>query len=146
MKKIIPTFIFIMLASISAGNVWAQDKKDIIVMPEYPGGETALYKFILKELMYPAEAMNANETGEVLIGFSVGMDGYVSGVRVLKSVSPSLDAEAVRVVSMMKYWKPGTRNGKPVRAEMSIPINFKTIKEHGKYIDDDDNGARNYKF
>lgn len=110
-------------------------------MPEYPGGQAALHKFLLSELTYPEEARLNDEIGEVLIGFSVGMDGSVSGVRVLRSVSPSLDAEAVRVVKLMKYWSPGTRNGMPVRAEMSIPINFKAVKRSGKYINDDREGS-----
>ena len=106
-------------------------------MPEYPGGQAALRKFLMSELRYPAEARAANEVGEVLVGFTVGMDGSISGVRVLKPVSPALNAEAVRVVQMMKYWRPGTRNGKPVRAEMTIPINFKTVIDNNKYLNDD---------
>lgn len=112
-------------------------EKDKIVMPEYPGGQAALRKFLMSELKYPAEARAANEVGEVLVGFTVGMDGSISGVRVLKPVSPALNAEAVRVVQMMKYWRPGTRNGKPVRAEMTIPINFKTVIDNNKYLNDD---------
>ena len=94
-------------------------------------------KFLMSELRYPAEARAANEVGEVRVGFSVGMDGSISGVRVLQPVSPALNAEAVRVVQMMKYWRPGTRNGKPVRAEMTIPINFKTVIDNNKYLNDD---------
>ena len=111
-------------------------------MPEYPGGQAALRKFLISELKYPAEARAANEVGEVLVGFTVGMDGSISGVRVLKPVSPALNAEAVRVVQMMKYWRPGTRNGKPVRAEMTIPINFKTVIDNNKYLNDDDGSSK----
>lgn len=118
-------------------HTYAQNKKDKIVMPEYPGGQAALRNFLLKELTYPEEARLNDEMGEVLIGFSVGMDGYISSVRVLKSVSPLLDAEAVRVVKMMKYWTPGSRNGMPVRAEMSIPINFKTVRGNNRYVGGD---------
>ena len=117
-------------------HTFAQNKKDKIVMPEYPGGHAALRSFLLKELTYPEEARLNDEIGEVLVGFSVGMDGSVSGVRVLKSVSPSLDAEAVRVVKLMKYWTPGSRNGMPVRAEISIPINFKTVKSSNRVVGD----------
>ena len=136
----------ILFAMFCAVNINAQDKKDKIVMPEYPGGEAALKQFLMNELVYPYEAANANEIGEVLVGFLVGKDGSVSAVRVLKSVSSSLDAEAVRVVKMMKYWHPGTRNGVPVPASMSIPINFRIVKEHGKFIDSDDNSARGVRF
>ena len=110
-----------------------------------PGMYEYVHKFLLSELTDPDEARANNEVGEVLVAFSVGMDGYISGVRVLKSVSPSLDAEAVRVVKMMKYWSPGKRNGMPVRAEMSIPINFKTVVEHNKYISGGDEKARQTK-
>ena len=135
MKRIIPFFL-ILLLSAPLCCTFAQEK-DKIVMPEYPGGQAALRKFLMSELKYPAEARAANEVGEVLVGFSVGMDGSISGVRVLKPVSPALNAEAVRVVQMMKYWRPGTRNGKPVRAEMTIPINFKTVIDNNKYLNDD---------
>ena len=135
MKRII-SFFLILLLSAPLCCTFAQEK-DKIVMPEYPGGQAALRKFLMSELRYPAEARAANEVGEVLVGFSVGMDGSISGVRVLKPVSPALNAEAVRVVQMMKYWRPGTRNGKPVRAEMTIPINFKTVIDNNKYLNDD---------
>ena len=104
-------------------------------MPQFPGGEAELHKFIISELQYPIEARVNKESGEVLVAFSVGMDGYISGVRVVRSVSESLDAEAVRVVSKMPSWIPGKKNGRPVRAEMTIPINFKVNYEN-KFIDD----------
>ena len=136
MKKLFSLFILLLLAGAPMNNTFAQNKKDKIVMPEYPGGHAALRSFLLKELTYPEEARLNDEIGEVLVGFSVGMDGSVSGVRVLKSVSPSLDAEAVRVVKLMKYWTPGSRNGMPVRAEISIPINFKTVKSSNRFVGD----------
>ena len=140
MKRII-SFFLILLLSAPLCCTFAQEK-DKIVMPEYPGGHAALRKFLMSELKYPAEARAANEVGEVLVGFTVGMDGSISGVRVLKPVSPALNAEAVRVVQMMKYWRPGTRNGKPVRAEMTIPINFKTVIDNNKYLNDDDGSSK----
>ena len=140
MKRII-SFFLILLLSAPLCCTFAQER-DKIVMPEYPGGQAALRKFLMSELKYPAEARAANEVGEVLVGFSVGMDGSISGVRVLKPVSPALNAEAVRVVQMMKYWRPGTRNGKPVRAEMTIPINFKTVIDNNKYLNDDDGSSK----
>ena len=140
MKRII-SFFLILLLSAPLCCTFAQEK-DKIVMPEYPGGQAALRKFLMSELKYPAEARAANEVGEVIVGFTVGMDGSISGVRVLKPVSPALNAEAVRVVQMMKYWRPGTRNGKPVRAEMTIPINFKTVIDNNKYLNDDDGSSK----
>lgn len=140
MKRII-SFFLILFLSAPLCCTFAQEK-DKIVMPEYPGGQAALRKFLISELKYPAEARAANEVGEVLVGFTVGMDGSISGVRVLKPVSPALNAEAVRVVQMMKYWRPGTRNGKPVRAEMTIPINFKTVIDNNKFLNDDDGSSK----
>ena len=105
MRTFISFCLLLLLAGAPVSEVSAQSKKkDKIVMPEYPGGQAALRKFLLKELKYPTEARNANEVGEVIVGFTVGMDGMISGVRVLKPVSPALNAEAMRVVQMMKYW------------------------------------------
>lgn len=143
MRTFISFCLLLLLAAAPVGEVSAQSKKkDKIVMPEYPGGQAAMRKFLLKELKYPTEARNANEVGEVIVGFTVGMDGSISGVRVLKPVSPALNAEAMRVVQMMKYWRPGTRNGKPVRAEMSIPINFKTVVDNNKYVNEEDSESK----
>lgn len=122
-------FSFILLTILCIGGAIAQKTKDVIVMPEFPGGHKALQEFILSEMVYPYEAQMNREIGEVLIGFTVGMDGGISGVRVLRPVSTSLDKEAVRVVSKMPKWKPGTRNGRAVRAELSIPINFAIVKD-----------------
>ena len=148
MKKIFSFLLVLIFLAVPSSEISAQKRKqkkvqkDEIVMPSYPGGEKALLKFIMEETRYPSEARVKKEMGEVLVAFSIGMDGYISGVRVLRSVSPSLDAEAVRVVKKMKPWFPGKRNGVPVRAEMTIPINFKIIYEHDKYVADDDEMQR----
>ena len=144
MKKILSLIFVLIFLAVPSSELSAQKRKqkktekNEIVMPSYPGGEKALLKFIMEETRYPSEARVKKEVGEVLVAFSIGMDGYISGVRVLRSVSPSLDAEAVRVVKKMKPWFPGKRNGVPVRAERTIPINFKIIYEHDKYVADDD--------
>lgn len=144
MKKIFSFLLVLIFLAVPSSEISAQKRKqkkvqkDEIVMPSYPGGENALLKFIMSETNYPFEARVKNEIGEVLVAFTIGMDGYISGVRVLRSVSPSLDAEAVRVVKKMKPWFPGKKNGVPVRAEMTIPINFKIIHEHDKYVPDEE--------
>ena len=93
-------------------------------MPKYPGD---IYKFINDSLKYPEKERDNNITGTVYITFVVEKDGSVTGVRVLKGVpkGPGLDAESVRVVSMMKKWEPGMQNGKPVRVQYNIPIKFR---------------------
>lgn len=140
MKKIFILFAaFVLFSMLPGSEVFAQKKtKDKIEQPEYPGGLKALHKFIASEVRYPSEARLNNEIGEVLVGFTVGIDGHITGVRVLKSVSESLDKEAMRVISKTGYWYPGKKNGKPVRFEMSIPINFKVLFEHRRTVDSDD--------
>ena len=135
MKHLIHLLLLSMFFVLPVSESFAQKTKDEIVMPEYPGGEAELHKYIISELQYPYDALVNKETGEVIIAFTVGMDGHISGVRVVRSVSESLDAEAVRVVGKMRSWRPGKKNGRPVMAEMTIPINFKVIYEH-KYVND----------
>ena len=72
-----------------------------------------------------------------MVAFSVEPDGSITGVRVIKSVSASLDKEAVRVVGNMPKWQPGKRNGKRTRADLSIPINFRIMFQTDTYIDDE---------
>lgn len=141
MKRLLPILFILSLSMFNVGSVYAQRNKDKIVMPQYPGGEAELHKFIMSELQYPLEARVNKESGEVLVAFSVGMDGYISGVRVVRSVSESLDAEAVRVVSKMRPWIPGKKNGRNVRAEMSIPIKF-SVTYDNKYINDADDSEK----
>ena len=138
MNRITPLLFLLLLAVAPSSDLFAQKGKDKIVMPIYHGGEAELHKYIISELKYPLEARINNESGEVVVAFSVGMNGYISGVRVVRSVSESLDAEAVRVVSKMRPWIPGKKNGRPVRAEMTIPIKFK-VNHKNKFIGDEDN-------
>lgn len=142
MKRFFPLLMLLAFSLLPFCDVYSQKSKDKIVFPQYPGGESELHKFILSELQYPYEARVNKETGEVLVAFSVGMDGYITGVRVVRSVSESLDAEAVRVVKKMGPWIPGKKNGRPVRADMTIPINFKVVYEADKYVAEDDNFNR----
>lgn len=94
------------------------------VMPEYPGGTTALYQFVAKETKYPEEAREQGITGKVLVKFIVGKDGAVDSVSIMRGAHPLLDAEATRVVGSMQPWTPGTQDGKPVRVQYVLPITF----------------------
>jgi TonB family protein len=97
-------------------------------MPQFPGGDLGLLKFVAENTRYPKEAKDHNITGRVITRFLVGKDGKVSDVSVLKGVSPSLDAEAVRVVgSLPAFEKPGIKDGKPVAVWYMVPITF-TLK------------------
>ena len=92
--------------------------------PEFPGGVEALYKFISKNVVYPKKALKDGIEGKVVVEFVIEANGSVTNVKVFKSVNPDLDKEAVRVVSMMPKWKPGSQGGKNVRSRFRIPINF----------------------
>ncbi len=103
------------------------DKSAYIVveyMPQFPGGEKALMGFIRNNLKYPVIAQEKGITGSVVVNFLVSSTGKITMVKVDKSVDPSLDAEAIRVVEKMPDWKPGKQGGKPVEVNYSIPIEF----------------------
>lgn len=93
-------------------------------MPQFPGGELALHRFIASTVKYPLIAMENGIQGKVYITFVVERDGSVSNVRIAKGVDSSLDNEALRVVNMLPKWKPGTQGGKTVRVSYNVPINF----------------------
>jgi len=93
-------------------------------MPEFPGGDLGLMKYIQKNVKYPPIAKQYNITGKVYVSFIVEKSGYVSNVKVVRGVDKNLDAEAVRVVNSLPQYKPGKQRGKPARVMFTIPINF----------------------
>ncbi len=93
-------------------------------MPEFPGGDLALRKFIVESVKYPSIASENGIQGRVYVQFVVGTDGKVSQVKVARGVDPNLDKEAVRVVQSMPKWKPGKQRGKSVKVSYTVPINF----------------------
>ncbi len=96
------------------------------VQPQYRGGEAAMFKYMMENMRYPEESEKARQEGRVVVGFTVTADGGVEDIKIKRSVSPSLDAEAMRVVSGMSgSWQPGSVDGKPVRCTMAIPVSFK---------------------
>ena len=94
-------------------------------MPEFPGGMGEAMKFLAKNIKYPVAAQQAKIEGRVIVQFVVGKDGSISDVHTVRSVSPELDAEAVRVVSMMPKWNPGKQRGKAVSVKYTMPIMFR---------------------
>ena len=94
-------------------------------MPAFSGGMEALMKFLQNNVKYPKESQEKGEQGRVLVEFVVEKDGRVTSPKVVKSVSPQLDAEALRVVKMMPAWEPGKQNGKEVRVKYAIPVVFR---------------------
>lgn len=94
------------------------------IMPTYVGGTEALHDFINKNLKYPAGALQNKQEGRVIVAFCIETDGSLTDVHVIRSLSPELDAEAVRVVKLMPKWNPGSIDGKPSRVRYNIPIKF----------------------
>ena len=94
-------------------------------MPIFPGGDAAMMKYLSENVKYPALAIKAQEQGRVVVSFTVEKDGAISDVKVARSVTPSLDAEAVRVVKAMPKWTPGKQDGQPVRVRYNVPVSFK---------------------
>jgi TonB family protein len=109
----------------SAQESPADDAFDVVEqMPVYPGGAEALLEFLNQNVQYPEEAEKAGIQGRVIATFVVEKDGSVSNAKVVKSVDPLLDAEALRVISAMPKWKPGKQNGKVVRVRYTVPLSF----------------------
>ena len=94
-------------------------------MPSFPGGEAALMQYLSKNIKYPPFAEENNIQGRVICTFVVERDGSVSDIRIARSVDPSLDKEAIRVVSGMPKWIPGRQNGQSVRVKYTLPVTFR---------------------
>ena len=93
-------------------------------MPEFPGGDLGLMKYIQKNVKYPPIAKEYNITGKVYISFVVDKSGSVTNVKVVRGVDKNLDAEAVRVIKSLPKYKPGKQRGKAVKVMFTVPINF----------------------
>ena len=93
--------------------------------PEFPGGINALLEYLKKNIKYPAICRDNNIQGRVIVSFVVNKDGKIVDPEIVKGVNPSLDKEALRVISTMPNWKPGYQRGKPVRVKYSVPVNFR---------------------
>ena len=94
-------------------------------MPQYPGGMPALFQYLAKNVRYPKEAEDKCLQGRVIATFVVEKDGSISNAKVVKSVDPALDAEALRVVNGMPNWNPGMQRGEPVRVKYTVPVTFR---------------------
>lgn len=94
-------------------------------MPEYPGGQAALFEYLQKNVKYPADAEKKKVEGRVLVTFVVNTDGSITDIEVVRKTFPSLDAEAVRVISGMPRWKPGEQKGQKVRVKYTVPLTFR---------------------
>jgi protein TonB len=93
-------------------------------MPEFPGGEAALYKYLGENIKYPQMAKESGIQGRVFVTFVVERDGKVTDVRVLRGIGGGCDEEAIRVVQSMPKWAPGKQRGKSVRVQYNLPVKF----------------------
>jgi TonB family protein len=135
-RKIASAKILIgMLLAVCLVVVFACDQKNLVSsrervyeqvdqMPEYPGGQSELMKFISSSVRYPKLAMENGIQGKVFVGFVVGRDGSVKDVQIKRGADKLLDAEALRVISSFPKWTPGKEKGKKVAVQYTIPINF----------------------
>ena len=94
-------------------------------MPMFPGGDAALMGYLRDNIHYPTVAAENGVQGRVVVGFVVERDGSITDVNILRSVDPSLDREAMRVVKSMPRWTPGKQNGSAVRVKYQVPVTFR---------------------
>ena len=94
-------------------------------MPNFPGGQSALLAYLGKEIEYPTIAQEKGVQGRVIVEFVVGKDGSISEAKIVRSVDPYLDKEALRVINKMPKWEPGTNKGKPVNVKFTLPVMFR---------------------
>ena len=100
----------------------------VVDMPVFMGGYEGLLNFLGQNLKYPQDAFKQGIEGRVVVRFTVSKEGSIKDINVIRSLSPSCDAEAVRVVSIMPKWVPGMQKGKPVDVIYTLPFSFKLPK------------------
>ncbi len=110
-------------SSSTASNQKTYD--EVEEMPQFPGGDSALMSYLANNVKYPVVAQENGVQGRVNVGFVVETDGSITNVKVKRSVDPSLDREALRVIKAMPKWKPGKLNGSPVRVNYTTPVVFR---------------------
>ncbi len=142
MKIIKVLFILLVIISIKANaqktDTSISENPNVVVtfadvMPFYPGGEEAMYKFIGNNIKYPNIAREKEITGTVIVTFVVEEDGAISGVQLLKGIGEGCDEEALRVVKSMPKWIPAKQNGVNVKCRFNLPIRFTIDKVNGEY-------------
>ncbi len=109
-----------------------KEKTIVEIKPEFPGGDAEMYKFIFTTIEYPTDAKELKKEGIVRVTFLVQADGVVdtSSVEVVKSLFPSCDDEAIRVIKQFPKWSPGIRsNGEAEKVRIVLPVFFKLPKE-----------------
>lgn len=133
MKKIINLsllfFLFVFISN--AQDIRQKEPIDPLLakgpdtLPEFPGGVVALEKYLEDNLKYPQNAKKSGIEGTLYVMFVVDKEGKITNPKVFRGLSEQLDAEAIRVITAMPQWKPGTKNGENVNVEYTIPVSFK---------------------
>ena len=132
MKKLIILSLMAVfgLTTVSAQKTVVAEKNqqafDVVEqMPQFKGGDAALMAYLNSHIKYPVIAEENGIQGRVVTTFVVERDGSITDVKIIKSVDPSLDKEAVRVVKSMPKWNPGKQNGSAVRVKFTLPVTFR---------------------
>ena len=130
MKKLLFILMLCFTALATAGAQQTEKPCDKVydiveVMPQFPGGQGELMKFLRNNIKYPAEAQKNKIEGRVIVTFVVNKKGRIIDPTVERSAHPLLDAEALRVVKRMPKWTPGRMNGEPVNVKYALPVTFK---------------------
>ena len=117
------------IADLKDHKVIVQEKEEVFThveqMPQYPGGDKEMMAFLSKNIKYPVIAQEQGIQGTVVLRFVVGKTGEVTDVTVMRSLDPSCDKEAIRVVKSMPKWIPGKQNGNPVLVYYTLPVRFR---------------------
>jgi protein TonB len=116
---------FLAIAQNNTTNDSIYNEKEVDIMPEYPGGEQALFSYIKNNIKYPKLAERDGVQGQVFIKFLITLDGNIDKIKIVKSIRDDIDAEAKRVIASMPKWKPAYKNDVPVNVELVIPLSFK---------------------
>jgi len=110
-------------------SVQAQEEEPFYVvvdqMPEFPQGQEGLGDYIRGNLSYPRTALDAKKEGIVIASFIVEKDGNITNIEIVRGLGYGCDEEVIRLIKMMPQWKPGLKDGKPVRVKLNIPVQFK---------------------
>ena len=125
---VLPVIFLLLLPTGSLAQTTNEQTPYVAVeeMPQFPGGNPALYKYIANNMRYPESAREKNIQGKVVIKFCVTATGSIDQISVLKGLSPDVDAEAIRVVKTFPVFLPGKKEGVAVPVWFLVPINFKS--------------------
>lgn len=129
-KQFMLTMLLMLMATVAMaqhnrGNAGKDKVFDVVEeMPQFPGGQVELFNFLSDNVKYPADAEKKKIEGRVIATFVVDKDGSITDAEIVRSVYPSLDAEALRVINAMPKWIPGKQSGKTVRVKYTVPLTF----------------------